>query len=72
MLNADSGHIGNGIKKLYDPIERAEETARIVCRGDERRYIVNSLNGVEYGTPLKSSIYLSETYFTYSLSESIS
>ena len=38
MLNADSGHIGNRIKRFYDPIERAEETARIVCRGNQRRY----------------------------------
>lgn len=38
MLNADSGHIGNGIKRFYDPIQRAEETARIVCRGTQRRY----------------------------------
>jgi len=38
MLNADSGHIGNGIKKFYDPIERAEETAQIACRGNQRKY----------------------------------
>ncbi|MDH4204024.1 MAG: radical SAM protein [Desulfobacteraceae bacterium] len=38
MLNADSGHIGNGINKFYDPIERAEETAQIVCKGNKRKY----------------------------------
>ena len=38
MSNGDSGHIGKGINRFYDPIERAEETARIVCRGNQRRY----------------------------------
>ena len=38
MLNAGPSHIENGIKRFYDPIERAEETARIVCRGNQRRY----------------------------------
>ncbi len=38
MVSADSGHIVDGIKRFYDPIARAEETARIVCRGNQRRY----------------------------------
>ena len=38
MVNEHSGHIANGIKSLYDPIEKAEETAQIVCRGNQRRY----------------------------------
>ena len=38
MLNADSRRIGNRIKRFYDPIERTEETVRIVCRGNQRRY----------------------------------
>jgi uncharacterized Fe-S cluster-containing radical SAM superfamily protein len=38
MVNADSGHIGDGTKRFYDPIERAGETARIVCRGNQRKY----------------------------------
>ena len=28
----------NGSKRLYDPIKRAEDTARIVCSGNRRRY----------------------------------
>jgi len=38
MLNEDLGNNGHGVKSLYDPITRAEETARIVCRGNRRRY----------------------------------
>ena len=38
MLNEDLGDNGHGVKSLYDPIKRAEKTARIVCRGDRRRY----------------------------------
>ena len=38
MSNAGRGHIPNGIKRFFDPIRRAEETARIVCRGDQRKY----------------------------------
>jgi hypothetical protein len=29
MLEANSGHTGNGIKRFYDPIEKAKETSRI-------------------------------------------
>lgn len=25
-------------KKFYDPIERAEETVQVVCRGNQRKY----------------------------------
>lgn len=38
MINAGPDPAGNGIKRFYDPVQRAEETARIVCRGDQRRY----------------------------------
>jgi uncharacterized Fe-S cluster-containing radical SAM superfamily protein len=38
MVIEDSSHSGDGIKSLYDPIKRAEETAQIVCRGNQRRY----------------------------------
>jgi uncharacterized Fe-S cluster-containing radical SAM superfamily protein len=38
MENTGKGHTGNKIKRFYDPIQRAEETARIVCRGNQRRY----------------------------------
>ena len=38
MSNANSVHSGNGTQKLYDPIVRAKETARIVSRGNQRRY----------------------------------
>ena len=31
-------HRGNGGISLYDPIKRAEDTARIACRGNRRRY----------------------------------
>jgi uncharacterized Fe-S cluster-containing radical SAM superfamily protein len=30
--------MGNEAKSLYDPVKRAEETARVVCRGNQRRY----------------------------------
>lgn len=38
MENTGPPHIGNKIERLSDPIQKAEETARIVCRGDQRRY----------------------------------
>lgn len=38
MSTESSVHIRDGIKNLYDPVKRAEETARIVCRGHQRRY----------------------------------
>ncbi len=38
MLYEDSSHTDKGFKSLYDPIRRAEETARLVCRGSHRRY----------------------------------
>ena len=28
----------NGSKRLYNPLERAEDTARIVCSGNRRKY----------------------------------
>jgi uncharacterized Fe-S cluster-containing radical SAM superfamily protein len=38
MVSTGRDPTRNGIKWSYDPIERAEETARIVCRGNQRRY----------------------------------
>lgn len=38
MVTTGPDHIGNGIKRIYDPIKKAEETARIVSRGYQRRY----------------------------------
>ncbi|HUT72777.1 MAG TPA: hypothetical protein VMW89_19070 [Desulfatiglandales bacterium] len=38
MVYELTSHIGNGSKSLYDPIKRAEDTARIVCSGNRRRY----------------------------------
>jgi uncharacterized Fe-S cluster-containing radical SAM superfamily protein len=38
MVTEDAGHKGNGSTPLYDPVKRAEETARIVCRGNQRSY----------------------------------
>ena len=38
MLYEDLSHTDKGFKSLYDPIRRAEETARLVCRGSHRRY----------------------------------
>lgn len=38
MLNANSGHIRNEIKIFYDPIEKAEETTRVVCRANQRKF----------------------------------
>lgn len=38
MLYEDLSHTDKGSKSLFDPIKRAEETARLVCRGSHRRY----------------------------------
>ena len=38
MLNEGSSHIVNGFRSFFDPVKKAEETARIVCRGNQRRY----------------------------------
>ena len=38
MLNEDSSHIVNGVKSLYNPVKRAEGMARLVIRGDFRKY----------------------------------
>jgi uncharacterized Fe-S cluster-containing radical SAM superfamily protein len=38
MVKENSQHSRNGMKSLYDPIKRAEDTAQIVCRGNQRRY----------------------------------
>jgi uncharacterized Fe-S cluster-containing radical SAM superfamily protein len=38
MLNEQSKPMENEVKGFYDPIKRAEETSRIVCRGNQRRY----------------------------------
>jgi uncharacterized Fe-S cluster-containing radical SAM superfamily protein len=38
MVKEDSYHSGNGMKSFYDPIKRAQDTAQIVCQGNQRRY----------------------------------
>lgn len=38
MLYEDLSHTDKRLKSLYDPIRRAEETARLVCRGSHRSY----------------------------------
>ena len=38
MVHADLIHTSKGFKSLYDPIRMAEEVARIVCTGNERKY----------------------------------
>jgi uncharacterized Fe-S cluster-containing radical SAM superfamily protein len=38
MLPEDLNHTYKGFKSLFDPIKRAKETARLVCRGGHRRY----------------------------------
>jgi uncharacterized Fe-S cluster-containing radical SAM superfamily protein len=38
MSYEDLSHTDMGFKSLYDPIRRAEETARLVCRGGHRKY----------------------------------
>ena len=38
MINGDKDCIENGIKRFYDPIEKAQEAVRAVCRGNQRRY----------------------------------
>ena len=34
-MNEGSSDSGNGMKRFYEPIKRAQELARIVCRGKE-------------------------------------
>jgi len=38
MLNKDLSHTDKGLKSLYNPVKKAEETARIICRGNQARY----------------------------------
>lgn len=38
MAAEDSGNARSRAEAYYDPIKRAEETARLVCNGDRRRY----------------------------------
>jgi uncharacterized Fe-S cluster-containing radical SAM superfamily protein len=38
MLSEELRHTDKGSKSLFDPVGRAQETAKLVCRGGQRKY----------------------------------
>jgi uncharacterized Fe-S cluster-containing radical SAM superfamily protein len=38
MLSEELSHTDKGSKSLFDPVRRAQETAKLVCRGGQRKY----------------------------------